>query len=185
MEPTIQRIVSANDIPSLHQILIACGLDLKERFDLSHWMPGVYSLESMLKDAMSLEVYALTIGEAQVGTFMLETTSSVPLSYIKYGSIRWQVKDASAVYVHKLAVLPAWQGQGLGTWCLRTIERLAGQRDCNTVRLDAVKTHPRLLSFYASQGYQQVGELIYNSDLWVDAFVFEKVLMPDGFEILV
>ena len=26
-------------------------------------------------------------------------------------------------------------------------------------------------------GYQQVGELIYNSDVWVDAIVFEKVLV--------
>ena len=159
MEPAIHR-VTANDVPPLHQILIACGLDLKERFGLSHWMPVVYSLKSMLKDARSLEVYALTIGEEQIGTFMLETTPTVPLSYIKYGNIHWQVKDASAIYVHKLAVLPAWQGQGLGTWCLRTIERLAAQRGCSTVRLDAVKTHPRLLSFYASQGYQQVGELI-------------------------
>ncbi|MBV8886622.1 MAG: GNAT family N-acetyltransferase [Chroococcidiopsidaceae cyanobacterium CP_BM_RX_35] len=159
MEPTIHR-VTADDVPPLHQILVACGLDLKERFGLSHWMPVVYSLESMLKDAMTLEVYAVTSGEAQVGTFMLETTSTVPLSYIKYGNIHWQVKAPSAMYVHKLAVLPAWQGQGLGTWCLRTIERLAAQRGCSTVRLDAVKTHPRLLSFYASQGYQQVGELI-------------------------
>ena len=179
METTIYRVVSVNDIPPLHRILIACGLDLKERFGLSHWMPPSYSLESMLKDAAKLEVYALTISEDQVGTFMLETTSSVPLSYSKYGNIHWRVKDASAVYVHKLAVLPAWQGQGLGTWCLRTIERLAAQRNCSAVRLDAVKTHPQLLSFYTSQGYQHVGELIYNSDIWVDAFVFEKVLMPD------
>ena len=178
MEPTIHR-VTVSDVPPLHQILVACGRDLKERFGLSHWMPMVYPLESMLKDAMSLEVYAVTNGATQVGTFMLETTSTVPMSYIKYGNIHWQVKAPSAVYVHKLAVVPAWQGQGLGTWCLQTVERLAVQRGCSAVRLDAVKTHPKLLSFYARQGYQQVGELIYNSKLWVDAFVFEKVLMSD------
>ncbi len=45
------------------------------------------------------------------------------------------------------------------------------------MRLDAVKTHRKLLSFYESRGYQKVGELIYNSEAWVDAFVFEKVLV--------
>lgn len=118
MKPTIYRVVSANDVLPLHQILIACGLDMEERFGLSHWMPPIYPLESMPKDAVKLEVYALTNGEDKVGTFMLETTSSVPLSYIKYGNIHWQAKDALTVYVHKLAVLPAWQGQGLGIWCL-------------------------------------------------------------------
>jgi GNAT superfamily N-acetyltransferase len=175
MEPTIRR-VRGLDVPPVHQILLACGLDLKERFGLSHWMSPIYPLESMLKDAVELEVYALTLGEDFVGTFTLETTSIAPLSYVNYGNIYWQVKDAPAVYVHKLAVLPASQGQGLGTWCLRIIEKLAAERDCCAVRLDAVKTHSKLLSFYENRGYQRVGELIYNSDVWVDAFVFEKAL---------
>ncbi len=80
------------------------------------------------------------------------------------------------MYVHKLAVLPERQGQGLGTWCLGTIEKLALTNGYLTVRLDAVKTYKKLLSFYASRGYLRVGELIFNSDVWVDAFVFEKVL---------
>jgi len=176
MEPTIRR-VSVADVAPLHQILIACGLELKERFGLSHWIGANYTLEEMLKDAVEMEVYALTIGENLVGTFTLETISTVPHSYIKYGNIHWQVSDALAVYVHKLAVLPNWQGQGLGTWCLQAIERLAADRGCRAVRLDAVKTHRKLLSFYESRGYQKVGELIYNSEVWVDAFVFEKVLV--------
>ncbi|WP_180977283.1 hypothetical protein [Fischerella muscicola] len=46
------------------------------------------------------------------------------------------------------------------------------------MRLDGAKTHPQLLLFYEHQGYQRVGELIFNSDIWIDAFVFEKVLTP-------
>ncbi len=173
MELAIHR-VSAKDIPPLHQILMVCAFDLKERFGLSHWMSPIYPLERMLKDADELEVYALTSGATLVGTFTLETT--MPSSYLKYGNIRWQLSDVSAVYVHKLAILPDRQGQGLGTWCLQAIERLAASQDYRAARLDGVKTHSKLLRFYESRGYQKVGELMYNSDLWVDAFVFEKVL---------
>ena len=82
-----------------------------------------------------------------------------------------------AVYVHKLAILPTWQGKGLGSKCIQAIEKLAIDRSCYSVRLDGVKTHSNLLSFYKNRGYQPVGELIYNSDVWVDAIVFEKVLV--------
>ncbi len=59
---------------------------------------------------------------------------------------------------------------------MEAIEKLAFRQGHYAVRLDAVKTHQKLLSFYESRGYQMVGELIFNSDVWVDAFVFEKVL---------
>jgi GNAT superfamily N-acetyltransferase len=173
VELAIHR-VDIREIPHLHQILTTCAVDLKDRCGLNHWMPPNYPMESMLKDANELEVYALTSGKTPIGTFTLETT--MPASYLKYGNIHWQILDVLAVYVHKLAVLPDWQGQGLGTWCLQAIERLAADRGYAAVRLDGVKTHSKLLRFYASRGYQQVGELIYNSDTWVDAFVFEKVL---------
>lgn len=171
------RKVNIDEIPLLHQILIACGFDLKEGFGLSHWLPPNYPLEQMLKDAIEQDIYAVTIGENLVGTFTLEMMTTVPLSYMKYGNIIWQIPaDVPAVYVHKLAILPIWQGKGLGTWCMQAIEKLGVEQGYYAVRLDGVKTHPKLLSFYQKQGYQQVGEIIYNSDIWVDAIVFEKVL---------
>lgn len=78
--------------------------------------------------------------------------------------IHWQRSDVPAMYVHKLAVLPEWQGQGLGTWCLQAIEKLAIDRSYCAIRLDGVKTHSKLLRFCTSRGYQHVGELIYNSN---------------------
>lgn len=100
---------------------MACGLDLKNRFGLNLWLAPIYPLENMLKDADEHEVYALTVGENLVGTFTLEMTTEVPFIYMKYGKIIWQVWDVPAVYVHKLAILPTWQGQGLGTWCMQAI----------------------------------------------------------------
>ena len=172
------RQVNIDEIPLLHQILIACGFDLKERFGLSHWLPPNYPLEQMLKDAREQDIYAVTIGDNLVGTFTLEMMTTVPLSYVKYGNIIWQIPaDVPAVYVHKLAILPIWQGKGLGKWCMQAIENLGIKQGYDAVRLDGVKTHPKLLSFYQNQGYQPVGEIIYNSDRWVDAIVVEKVVV--------
>ena len=179
MEPTIRRVTQL-EVPGLHEILLACGLDLKNRFGLNYWLAPIYPLENMLKDADEHQVYALTVDENLVGTFTLEMTTEVPFIYIKYGNIIWQVWNVPAVYVHKLGILPTWQGQALGTWCMQAIEKLASAGGSHAVRVDAVKTHQKLLSFYVNRGYQQVGELIFNSDhMWVDAIVFEKVLVTD------
>ena len=97
MQPTIHR-ASTVDLPSLHQILIACGLDLKLKFGLTHWMLPLYPLESLLKDAQELEVYALKVGENLVGTFTLDFALTEPLSYVKFGNINWQISNVPAVY---------------------------------------------------------------------------------------
>lgn len=72
------RKVNIDEIPLLYQVLIACGLDLKERFGLSHWLPPNYPVEEMLKDAIEQDIYAVTIGENLVGTFMLEMMTTIP-----------------------------------------------------------------------------------------------------------
>ncbi|MDZ4876660.1 MAG: hypothetical protein CLLPBCKN_006095 [Chroococcidiopsis cubana SAG 39.79] len=168
------RSVRAADIPSLHEILVVCGLDLQERFGLDYWLPP-YPLEKMRQDLEDKRIYCISVGREVVATFTLET--KMPSEYTRYGKIHWQVVDVSAMYVHRLAVLPTWQGQGLGTWCLQAIENLAINSDCGAVRLDAVKMNSKLSVFYQRQDYRLVGELIYDPEtLFNDAFVFEKVL---------
>ena len=46
-------------------------------------MPPNYLLEQMLHDAMEQEVIAVRVDDNLVGTFTLEMTTKVPLSYIK------------------------------------------------------------------------------------------------------
>lgn len=166
--------VSASEIPLLHKILVACGLDLQERLGLNYWVPP-YPLEKMVRDLGEKRVYGVFSGEEAIATFTLETT--MPPEYTQYGKIRWQVANGLAMYVHRLAVLPTWQGRGVGTWCLQSMEKLAAEQGCSAVRLDAVKVNRNLLAFYNRRGYRLVGELIYPPEtLLNDAFVLEKIL---------
>ncbi len=168
------RKVTTSEIPDLHQILVKCGLDLQRRFNLSYWAPP-YPLERMIRDANNMDVYAVKLNAELVGTFTIRIT--IPPGYQKYGDITWQNPQLSAFYIHRLAVLPFYQGKGIGTWCLEEIEKLAVTHNYFAVRLDAVKTNRKLLKFYKKSGYKQVGELIFQpQDKYDDAFVFEKLL---------
>ena len=166
--------VTVSEIPALHQILVECGLDLQTRFNLCYWVPP-YPLERMLKDADKMYLYAIKRNYELVGTFTIET--KIPSGYLKYGDINWQNPDLSAFYIHRLAVLPFFQGKGSVTWCLQQFENLAINHNYSAVRLDAVKINQKLLEFYEKSGYRRVGELIfYPGDKYDDAFVFEKLL---------
>ncbi|MBV6623935.1 MAG: GNAT family N-acetyltransferase [Rivularia sp. (in: Bacteria)] len=166
--------VTVSEIPVLHQILVECGLDLQTRFNLYYWVPP-YPLEKMLKDTNKMDIYAIKLDSELVGTFTIET--KMPSGYLKYGNINWQNPSLAAFYIHRLAVMPFFQGKGIGTWCLHEIENLAINRNYSALRLDAVKTNQKLLKFYEKSGYKKVGEMIfYPENKYEDAFVFEKVV---------
>lgn len=167
--------VTVSEIPALHQILVECGLDLQARFNFCYWVPP-YPLEKMLKDANKMYFYAIKLDSQLIGTFTIET--KIPPGYLKYGDINWQSPDLSAFYIHRLAVLPLFQGKGIGTCCLQQIEISAINHNYSAVRLDAVKINQKLLEFYEKSGYKRVGEIIFNpGSKYEDAFVFEKVLV--------
>ncbi|MEL6162966.1 MAG: GNAT family N-acetyltransferase, partial [Cyanobacteria bacterium J06628_3] len=150
--------VTVSEISAVHQILVECGLDLRKRFNLSYWVPP-YPIEKMRKDINKMDIYAVMLNSEPIGTFTIET--KMPSGYLKYGDINWQNPRSSAFYIHRLAILPLFQGKGIGTWCLQQIENLAINHNYSAIRLDAVKVNQKLLDFYEKSGYKKVGEIIF------------------------
>lgn len=147
--------VTVSEIAALHQILVECGLDLQKRFNLSYWVPP-YPLRKMIKDALNMDLYAIELNSELIGTFTIETT--IPPGYLKYGHINWQNPGLEAFYIHRLAILPLFQGKAIGSWCLQQIEKLAINQNYSAIRLDAVKINRNLLKFYEKSGYKRVGK---------------------------
>ena len=136
-------------IDELHSVLSKCGEDLK-RQGLDHWDPP-YPLESLRKDAEERRVYRIRLDRMLAGTFTIGTEA---LEY--YDADIWSSPEAKAIYASHLAILPELQGQGIGTWCMGEIERIAAE-DGLAVRLDGYEKHEHLLRFYDSLGYVRRG----------------------------
>lgn len=157
-------------VENLHAILVACGLDMQAHFGLSHWAPA-YPLHLMQRDAAAGYVYAVREGERAIATF---TITPQPPSY--YDQTIWHESCAKALYLHRLAVLPAEQGRGLGRWCMEQVETLARTEGCAAVRFDAYDQHIRLFAFYLHLGYEQRGAFKIVSKLYGETggIYFEK-----------
>jgi GNAT superfamily N-acetyltransferase len=158
----------AADVEAAHALLTECGLDLKKRFGLSHWVPA-YPLRLFHEAAKKGNVYDVVArGERLVATF---TVSPEAPSYCR--DFPWAPEGEPGVYVTRLAVRPVEQGRGVGRTCMGWIEEEALRRKAASVRLDAYSGHARLLRFYRELGYAERGTLLADDRLLT---CFEKVL---------
>ncbi len=145
---------------------------MQVRLNLTHWVPP-YPLHLMRRDAEMKSVYAVRENNQTIATFTIGTQTP---SY--YDITIWENPSAKALYVNRLAVLPDFQGKGIGKWCMNTIEQLAIAEGCTVVRLDAYDKHEQVHEFYRLLGYQQRAVLRFNTKLYGEtgAVFFEKIV---------
>ena len=141
------RQATPDEADAMHGIVRRCGVDLRERCGISFWDPP-YPLRLFRRAAEAGYVYGVHDGDVPVATF---TLADAPPGYDDPAV--WDDPEATAAYVSRVAVEPALQGRGLGSWCMGAVERVARERGASAVRLDAVADRPELLAFYDRLGY--------------------------------
>jgi ribosomal protein S18 acetylase RimI-like enzyme len=158
------------DCDELHAILTAAGLDMQERWGLSHWVPA-YPLARLRGAVDEGRVHSIRSGSQIVGTYTLarEAPDYVP-------SAVWARAGDPAIYVTRLAVHPTHQRTGIGHACMDHIEDVARREHLRSIRLDASADHGELLRFYRGQGYEERGRF---EAFGTQLVCFEKVLTSD------
>ncbi|MBH3345642.1 MULTISPECIES: GNAT family N-acetyltransferase [Pseudomonas] len=66
-------------------------------------------------------------------------------------------QDSQALFIRELHLLPAYQGQGIGSWVLETLAQWAAQRRLALLRLMVFRTNPAR-RLYQRQGFVEMGE---------------------------
>jgi len=155
---------------AVHAVLAACGAHLA-RQGFRNWDPP-YPLHRLVADVADREVWAVWSGDDVIATFTLATTPPHPLD-----PPEWREPDAPALYLSRLAVDPAAQGQGLGAWCMGRVERRAGELGCRAVRFDVLAANAGLRRFYERLGYEPLGERTRPPFAFV---CYDKLLECDG-----
>ncbi|MBH5338788.1 GNAT family N-acetyltransferase [Streptomyces pactum] len=96
------------------------------------------------------ETFLVRWGEEVVATFAVEWADVEVWS---------DTGTEGAAYLHRLAVLPACHGRGIGGALVDWSQRRAAERGRSLLRLDAVATNTRLCQWYARLGFAQRGEV--------------------------
>lgn len=156
------RRIQANEIEAAHEILKLCGQDMKMRLGLGHWDPP-YPLALWRKSVEECEVFVVLNDGQLIATFTPGTEAPAYYRTIPGAWDAWDPAGEPAIYVSRLAVLPAFQRQGVGTWCMYEVELAARRKGCKSVRLDAYDQHRELVEWYQHLGYQGRGVFSFHT----------------------
>ncbi len=78
----------------------------------------------------------------------------------EYAEINWLTDSSSRnLVVHRLAVDPVFQGQGIAQKLMDHAEKYAGEQNYDSIRLDTFSQNHRNQRFYANRGYKNLGSV--------------------------
>lgn len=120
-------------------ILNACGKDMAERYDIHHWdNPYLKSFIIVCLCALKSDIYLLYDNGKPAATFMTKQQNEI-------------------LHFEKFATIPSESGKGIGSFCLKKIEKIAESRGCEKVALEVYQLSQHAISFYQHNGYRIVG----------------------------
>lgn len=163
------RSAQPNEYTAHYAIMALAGEHMHRVLGLSHWHPFLSSVQFTERVA-GREVFGVYSEALLVGTFNISTLPEP--YYLDDMSTFWQDAAAPAMYFSAFALLPTFQQQGIGSWCMRQMDAMVQARGYQYVRFDAVFQHKKLLHFYTRLGYQPCGELTVREG--VSVMCFEK-----------
>ncbi len=107
-----------------------------------------YPAEWILPSLRRGEVFVAWLGGAPVGT----------LTFRWEDRPAWGDRPPEAAYVHKLAVRRALKGARIGARMIDWAGDRAAREGREWLRLDCLRSHAKLRSYYESLGFRNVGE---------------------------
>lgn len=122
------------------------GIRQWDRWYPNRWVIG--------HDLNSRNVHAIVEDGRIAGVVTLDTRQST-----RYADIPWH--GDSYACIHRLAVLPAYQGRGIGGRLVKYAEDTASARGYTSIRLDVCSANPGAANMYLRAGYTILGSIRY------------------------
>lgn len=172
-EPTL-HIGTPEEAAACYDILRSYGESVGDTLGVVSWAhPRQAAL--VQADAAAGRLYVVRQKGTLAATFAI-LGEAAP----RFSGVRWAEVGARAAYLHRLAVVDAFRGAGLGKWCMVEGERIATEGGYDYLRLDALPTEVRAMTFYRRLGYTDRGTITVESgdprQPLVDLECFEKRL---------
>ena len=118
---------------------------------------GITTEKGVLYAMRVSRVYVARDRDTIVATFRLATKKPWAIDIAFFESVR------RPLYLLGMAVLPAWQRQGVGRRCLAEATGIARDWPADAIRLDAWDAEAGAGGFYSRCGYTEVGRKTYRA----------------------
>jgi GNAT superfamily N-acetyltransferase len=149
-------LATPSEVEAVVRLRAAVAHDLTERHGRGHWS-SVGSDKSVLRDIRTSQVILAWEDSVAVGTARLATKRPWAINPAYF------TPASKALYLTDMAVMPRWQGQGIGRRCLEQAKAVAAGQEAIAIRLDAYDGPAGAGAFYAKCGFAERGRVSYRS----------------------
>lgn len=170
--PTIERF--GLDALDYIMMMISTVIKQMESEGIFQWNMDYPGRELVQKDIANGTLWGLRSREQILGIVTLNEEQ--PMEYM---DVPWRIQNGSILVIHRLAVHPDSQHQGIARKLLDHAEKYALEKEYCSIRLDAYSANPRALGLYERRGYLRVGEVRFPSRSH-PFYCYEKLLRSDS-----
>jgi ribosomal protein S18 acetylase RimI-like enzyme len=158
---------SLNDLPEIIALVQAVIVEMN-RSNIDQW-DEVYPDEATIEnDILTNSLYKYEIGGAIAAIITINNQGSP-----EYDEIPWSDTSNNFIVVHRLAVLPVYQGKGIAKSLMRFCEELAIKNNRSSIRLDAFTQNPIACNLYRQLEFNEKGSVQFRKGTF---YCFEKLL---------
>lgn len=158
-----------NDLIEILYLLKVCISDMHSK-GLKHWNNAYPDIEIIKKDLREGSVYLLK--DRQVCKGMVTLSASEPEAY---RDIKWPDSTLKPLYMHRMAVHPKWQRQGLARKLIRFAGDYAKKNGYRRICLDVFSNSENARLLYEKCEFVEVGAFHMNEQK-IPYICYEKYL---------
>lgn len=162
------RLADEEDLPQLKAVYKKLVNHMNED-NIEIW-DDIYPCEFLYDDIKNNGLYVLTDNHDIVSAFAL-CGSNAGQSHVK-----WEKKDAKALYIDRFGVNVDYLRQGIGGIMLRHAAETAGEKGAEYLRLFVVDINEPAMNLYIKNGFKRaegVYDEVIDDDLVLHEFGFE------------
>ena len=150
------RLAKKEEIDKIVAITRACASKMIVN-GIHQWNEQYPSREAFEHDVKRKELYVLEDYGNISGCIVISTFKD-----LIYNEVKWLTEnDKPSLYIHRLAVHPNNQGQGIAQKLMLYAENWAKEGDFQSVRLDTFSHNTRNNRFYKQRGYHKLGNVYF------------------------
>lgn len=161
------RLAENKDIPEILDVYKK-GVNSMRRAGIFQWDETYPSLEIITNDVKNGELHLCICEDRIAAAFALNCNVEED-----YKNASWEKPDAKFIAMHRLCVSPDFHRKGIGSACMKEIERFAKEKGYEAIWLDTFSGNHKALALYDKLGFKRVGEMFWQRGRFIN---FEKVL---------
>lgn len=158
---------SLNDLPEIKALIREVIVEMN-RNNIDQWDEIYPDASKIENDISSNSLYKYEIDKAIAAIVTINNQGSP-----EYDEISWSDTSNNYIVVHRLAVLPVYQGKGIAKKLMRFCEELAIKTSRSSIRLDAFTQNMIACKLYRQLEYIEKGTVRFRKGAF---YCFEKLL---------